>query len=487
MEGKNIEKKAFDKEKFVSLLKKYGKPSIAAGVLAAGLGAVASNAKKKQERKDATDLDKHKDAITIHINKDSFLDGLPTPEEFANSQVASAVTGGTKVASSGKINFFKKCASDKSDGAKDKPDGEQKTESTKSDKVVLRDASGKFVSPTDPIGVAGEEKTAGYDVWDNLVNAFAHPKNTLEGMWDAASTRPLATTAGAVASIYVASKLIEAVRKVHESKAEKKLEAARDKYITLIEGGEKTAQAKPGYTDKDNILALLAGIGGHAFVIPAALSALVVNRIIQQRKEEKKKEKADTDSYPNEPYIIYKTSEDKEMRITPETALAAFVVKRAMFEQLEAMPVEKSAVFSPSYDEAVNRALDLMYDPNNNENLLNIVKAHVSGGDPMAAFSSMSGLGFNDLMKYGLLFGTDEFKRRLMTNKKFHDLIISRFNSEMFKDSFGKYRDQLISDEVGRTFRKGSILHKLVTQYSRGKFNDQLQQAMPKPEQQAQK
>lgn len=471
MSNSSIEKRAFDKEKFVNLLKKYGKQGLAAGVLAAGVGAYANRSKAKKVREAANNIAEQRNAITIHVNKDNFLEGLPTPEEFANSQVAAAVNG-EKVASVHKFDFFNKKASC---GKAEKP--VEKSEIAKKERIVVRDQSGKFAGQTDKVEVS-KEKKAEYDVLDNLMTSVIHPIETLKGMEDAATVRPTALAAGALTSILVSSYIIDMVKKVRERRAKERLNSSRSKYINLLEGGEKAAQAEPGFQDTDNIMSLLAGVAGGSFIIPAALSALVVNRIIQQRKAEKKKEKMESDSYPDEPYIVYKTAEGKDMPISPETALASMVVKRAMFECVEAIPVEKSAEIFPSQKGAVSRAVELMSDPANNEHLLNMIKGYYSGGsDPAKSFKKM--LGWGDKLKYGNIFDTGKFKRSLLTDKRIHDLILSRFNDDNYKDSFGAYRDQIVSDEVGRTFRKGSILHKLFSQVGQWQFDDKLKQSLP--------
>jgi hypothetical protein len=76
-------------------------------------------------------------------------------------------------------------------------------------------------------------------------------------------------------------------------------------------------------------------------IVPAVLTAIIVNKVLERRREEKKKAKRAANSFPDEPYILYKTSEAEDVKISPETALAMIFVKEGMMMDMEAIEAEE--------------------------------------------------------------------------------------------------------------------------------------------------
>jgi hypothetical protein len=133
--GESTEKKAMsDYDK--ALIAKYLKAAIGAGALAAGTGAVLSRIKAKKDMSDLTDIEKARNVIVIPVKKDSFMDGLPTPDEFekAYARASTARAGGNDSAADAspddiearkkailggrKVDFFGKSASSKGSSGK---------------------------------------------------------------------------------------------------------------------------------------------------------------------------------------------------------------------------------------------------------------------------------------------------------------------------------------------------------------------------------
>lgn len=350
-----MEKKAISPEERSKIIKSM----IIAGGGAALIGALARSMKKKNPEK----IEKNKNAIIVPISQSNFLSDLPTPEEFAQLKGES---DGTKIASAAekpeskaKFDFFKKASSSKKaeDSEPEKKD-EKKNESTKDPvggseapkpvtaekkdggRVILRGQDGRFVSPTDPIAVekAAEGDWSGWDVVlhpvdsaKSLINSATEAAgNAAKTVLDAAVDKPVWYTAGALGSIIIAAKISDYINKNRVKQTKRSLNRAREKYIELL--NEKSA----------GVLDTTGTVLGASFIIPFALAAIIKNRMIEKEKKEAKKRKEMTNSYPDDPVILYKTIDDKEVGIPPKVAMAAIMVKRAMILSSE---MEKSAQF----------------------------------------------------------------------------------------------------------------------------------------------
>ena len=502
--SKPIEKKAMS-EADKAIFMKYLKAALGAGTLAAGAGVVMSRLKAKKDKKDLTDLGKARNVIIVPVKKESFMSGLPTPDDFAKTFAASSRPGAATpsaemsaedieskkkaVLNGRKVDFFGKAASvkkaednaTKEGGKSDKKDGEG---------AVLRDVNGRFANTTDPVSVAHEEKSA-----EGFLDMITHPDRTGKAMFSAGVVRPLAFTAGGLASVYLAAKLVEAVNNVRKSRSNEDVENAREEYVKLLEGGEKSAQAAG-----DNMAYTALTTLGGAFMLPAALSAVIVNKIMEKRKADAKKKSLQSDSYPDEPLILYKTSEDKEIAISAETALSAILVKRAMIvgaERIDRSGIEKDAFLgfnSASQDDIVNGAVDALGMPENSGNLLNLTKAYVSGDDDavnsaIGAIKSTASEGMGAWDKFKTWWKTPSnaynspaFKDKLMSSGRFQDMMIGKFRDD---DAFKSYGNQMIDDYIGRTFKKDGWLFNILsslaknTSFGQGMVEDRIRKMFP--------
>ena len=494
-----------------------------AGIATAGVGAVAREIKSRKERRKSNDIENNKNVIVVPVKKSKFMEGLPTPEELSaargektksdtpllsepkavpllpapdgqgsgnNAELSADDLAAKKreilKSRARSVDFFGKRASDQkakededkgkdgdksdlSDATEDRSDGSDHDDSKKEDgRILLRDQSGKFVSPTNPVGVVQVEKVADFSEWLSWAgNTIAHPIDTIGKIVNAAKDRPVAYTAGAVGSIYLAAKISDAINKRRRAKAKERLEDAREEYVSLIDGdNEKTAQDPNG---------MIGTAIGTAFFVPMAITALVTNRIIENRKAEKKRAKQMSDSYPDEPIILYKTSEDKEFEIMPETALALMLIKKAMIEDAERLDVgcgtEKRAIFgwnSATEEDAVNTAIDVFNDPKNHKLVLDLAQAYADNDRSKidAAYKALSQNAYvkDKFSKWwtgqSKIISSPEFRSRLVNSSKFQDALAYKMNND--KDFIG-IRDGMIDDYLGRTFTKGGILHTILS------------------------
>ena len=507
---------------------KYVKAMLASAIAAAGIGAVAKNIKERKSRAEANNVSSSSNTIVVPILKSRFMDGLPTPDELKKSRGEGAsdananITGQVKnhqqneeltpeeiaskkkeIIGGRKFDFFGKKAeksswSDKTEKSVEGDKRDKNGDKGNDGRVLFRDQNGKFVSPSDPVAVESVEKSAegeGYDWIRGLYNTVFHPIDTAGVMFNAAKDKPVLMTAGAVGSIILAAKISDSINKMRREKSKNRLEDARSKYVELLEGsdGEKTAQAEIEQGRDPRVPA--GGLIGGAFIVPLALTALVTNRIIENRRNEKKREKEMSDSYPDEPIILYKTSEDKEIRISPETALFAIMIKSAMYESVEteernfdrlgkeaqvrewfgkkigqgigAIGKAFSGVASPmSVDEASNTVMKMLENPDNNNHFLSLVK-NPSGGLTQDAMLEMAGRE-NPLEMARLYQTLNDPKLRaqvinnVKTGKRTQDLIISRATDDKYADSWGKFKADKINEALtGYGFQQGGLLHKM--------------------------
>lgn len=522
------EKKAMSSGERAKLIKSV----VAAAALSAGTGA-ALKALGDRKRVKRLDVENSRNAIVVPIKKSKFLEGLPTPEALAASRVGEtgqqakipmadgsslleapqndavdvdAVKRDILKERARKIDFFGKRASEDVDEKKDsgkeredsdrgesddksdvvRNDGEKyDSDSDKGERVVLRDQSGRFVSPNDPVAVAECEKSAG--IWDLVSGAaktVVSPVESFNVAMGAATDKPVWLAAGTIGSIYLAKLIADEVNSIRKRKAQERVENGRDEYVSLLQSPEKSASVKEAKSG--DIRAQAGTIMGTAFFVPMALAALVTNRVIENRRAERKAQSEKSRQYPDEPVILYKTSSDRTIEISPETALAAIAVKRGMIlasegfcgeEKTAASDNEKSAGLSLFYgpdigiDDARDKVVTMMERPENNQYLLQAVKAMQSGDSAGvdAAFKGMSnGEDEFDMKRiYGHILKDPAKKRQLMdsvkTSKRVQDLIVSRFQDDKYADSFGKYRNELVNSKLGETFKKDSMLYRIIS------------------------
>ena len=281
---------------------------IAAGGITAAIAlALTRNRKEKQFK--PNDIESG-NAIVVPIHKDKFLEGLLTPDQLAASRgatAAGAASEGSQLSEadilakkkelmrhSRKIDFFGTKAEDAQDKTEktEKTEPAEKTEQPKDGVEAAEDASkkdggssngmprddqGRFISPTSPLAVKPAEKDA--SVFD----------------------RPLALVGGGAASLLIADMIVRAVNKKRAKRAEKNLNAEREKYVELLQNpSAKTAEmSKKALWNPGEILS-------GTFIIPAAVTALITNRIVENRKAQKKRDASRTDSFPVEPSVTYR-------------------------------------------------------------------------------------------------------------------------------------------------------------------------------------
>lgn len=504
---------------------KYIKAMLASAIAAAGIGAVAKNIKERKIRSEANNVSSSRNTIVVPVLKSRFMDGLPTPDELKKSRgegVADAAAQipvqvknpqqnaeltpeeialkKKEIVGGRKFDFFGKKAeksngSDKTEKAVEGDKKDNNGDEGKDGRVLFRDQNGKFVSPSDPVAVESVEKSAegeGYDWARGLYNTFFHPIDTAGVMFNAAKDKPVLMTAGAIGSIILAAKISDSINKMRRERSKNRLDDARSKYVELLEGGngEKTAQAQIN-KGQDPRVPAGALIGG-AFVIPLALTALVTNRIIENRKNEKKREKEMSDSFPDEPIILYKTSEDKEIRISPETALFAIMVKSAMYESVEVeernmakeaqlgnfinkgigkmkqLGAQAISSVAPemSVDEASNTIMKMLENPDNNNHFLSLVK-NPSGGLSNDAMLEMAGRENPlDMVRLKRTMDNPQLKSQIINNvktgKRMQDLVVSRATDDRYADSWGQFKNDKINEALtGYGFAKGGLLHRM--------------------------
>lgn len=515
---------------------KYIKAAILSGIASAGIGAFIRNSKRNDEKKKSMDAASSNNAIVIQIKKKKFMEGLPTPNELAESrgegvsaeQPAAALPEPTAtpaleapkaadavlasaddiearkkaILKGRKFDFFGKRASDEGNGGDEEPKHEnsepvsqnEPLKIVKKEKIeghtVLRDMQGKFVSPTDPVAVQQVEKQA----LSGLLDPFIHPVDTLKEVWDSATGKPLMITGGAVGSLYLASKISDAINRKRREKAKKELEASRDEYVGLLEGdNEKSASG-----DDDSLANYSGKALGAALFVPMALTAIVTNKIIENRKAESKKLKETSDTYPDEPVILYKTSEDKEIEIGADTALMAIMVKRAMIIDAEkAESMEKTAQsggYVPSYrypvvgadgtrqepkpspvrytneqiEDAVNNAVAMLQSGKYNKQALDLVKAYEAGDQEGIDKAIKSTMSFWERLGNAVMPGdrtaiykTPEFRAAMAKSKRVQDVFIDNFEND---EDWKAYKNQAIDDKIkGWGFNKNGFLYNIIS------------------------
>lgn len=504
----------------------YIKASILAAVSTAGIGALIRSQKAKERRAKILDPTKSKNAIIVPIKIDKFMEGILTPDEQSKEAPASlpaiAPTSSEAVKDmpeadinalkrdilrGRKMDFFKSSSADSVDRAEDdngaaddnddkgdKDEDAVTASESKDGRVLLRDQEGKFVSPTDPIAVQQVEKSATdgdaqdkpFD-WGKLTRFFTHPIESAGVVGKAFIDRPLMLTAGMVGSVYLAAKISDAINKRRRRESEARLDDARERYVALLEkseGSEKMA------SDDSDPRGLPGTVLGTAFLVPMAITAMITNKIIDNRNEDKRKRKEMSDSYPDDPVILYKTSEDKEIELTPEAALALITVKSAMImaaeiEETDQLTVKKAdddgigwlkdwgsyivdKVNPMSAEEGATEFVRALGDENNNKAFYNIMPRLMRVGpngdvsfDREAIkdkavqenFKSITN-GWDNIRKgrfYRMVKDPArrrEFMNRLRTDRNLNDLLAKKFTDSKYDSTFGKMRKDIVNKKL---------------------------------------
>lgn len=509
------------------------KAAILSGGIAALIGAMSRDSKSKERRKKSLNPEESSNAIIVPISKRDFVRDLPTPRQLAESRAGESLNPGgndTQGPAAGaissdlspdaisakkkeilrerKFDFFgglgKKAAKDDLDdknAKSDTPEANKARDGKNGDRIVLRSPDGRFASPSGPVAAGQVEKNAGIlSYLSSAISSAFSPIDSGKKIFDVATGKPLWIAGGALGSVYVAEKISEAINKRRRERSKERLEKARDKYVDILEGGdgaEKTAEDDPNGFERPTGLAL-----GTAFFIPAAITALVASRIHENRRAEKKKKKEMSDSYPADPYImykvidgpgeekvaeaddmpriLYKTAEGKEVEISADTALMVMSIKEAMFEDAERAEIasaiekagnslEKSAQqtyrFSDEeYNDAIKDAIKYVEKDDNSDDVLKRIDAYRKGqayNDEIPWYKKM----WMPKTWDSGIYKDPEFKRRLLQNSGFQDALVDQFGSNK---KFIKYKNNEINDRIGswlvdHGINKGGVLHQIIS------------------------
>ena len=511
MDSETIEKKAdVDRSKAI-------KAAIAAAVASAGVGAFVSGLKAKRNRGKALDAFKSKNAIVVPIGIPDFVKDLPTPEEFKKMYAGSPDSSSADMSAEDiasrkkdilkgrKVNFFKRANKDQGESKTEQEGGEKKKELVSEEKidgrVVLRGQDGKFVSPTDPVAVQQVEKEAG--IWDAVKGWGGRAKDAFMGA-------PVVYTAGALGSLYLAAMIADYVNKKRREKTEENVDAAREEYVEKLqsEGGEKNASGE------GSGLPEWAGTAfGASFFVPLAVTALVTNKILENRKQEKKKQKEMADSYPDDPIILYKTIDKmagcREVELSPEDFIALLSVKTALIKSAERDRIDmdnikghsvksadwvddlKNGIESTvrwgaavngyknpySLDEASIGILDLLEDPANNQYLRDMIKETVDGSGKE---SDVIGKMLVDRLKldperqgrfWGFVANANNnaaLSQKIKTSDRLQKLLINRMTGDNVGDMYKELNEYAVNSYLkdkknGWGLDENGILYKIVS------------------------
>lgn len=482
--------------------------AVLAAVSTAGIGAVIRSNRAKKMREKATDTERTRNAIVVPIKKTKFLEGLPTPDELAESR---GETSPALEASQPVLEAPAEAIADASSENEMTPE-----EIAAKKKAILAANSRKF----NFFGKAASsrkydiEKTAdGFlETAKSVIDSALHPYESLKQVGRVAADKPLETTAIAVGGFYLAAMIADEINKRRRAKSRNRVEDARSEYVGLLEGNEKVAGDVRDWTGT---------ILGTSFFVPLALTAIITNKIIKNRKYEKAKEKEQSDTYPDEPIIMYKTSEAKEIPMSASTALALIAFNRELLKQAEVLShvpgIEKLA---DDFNEPVGVVVGIAGDDAYSKAMAELARSIYAGGDVQGAGKKlfrdyvMNNGGTEkdvvDMMdgKYGTVDGVwDRWKgkfngktlgnlkalrkayenpqgfiRALASSQDFRDKVSGRFAND---DNFKSLKNDIIDNEladtwVGRTFNRDGWIYRFIkwlgemTGWTNRKFNSGL-------------
>jgi hypothetical protein len=209
-----------------------------------------------------------------------------------------------------------------------------------------------------------------------------------------------------------------------------------------------------------------------------------------------------SDSYPDEPVILYKTSEDKEIRISPETALFAIIMKQELIKSAERDEREalmcKSAqlgkdtirkglltvlggiknigdkasnmIPAANIDQAEDIVMKTLEDPRNNDILFELAQNPDAGiTDDMIkkVVQRTPHSGMVDLATVARSLYDPKFKADLMsrvkTGNRMQNLIVNRATSDDYADTWGKLKQERINSALGKYFTPGGFMHGILS------------------------
>ena len=363
----------------------------------AGATAIARQWRQDEKSKERRDVNKDRNKIEVVIDTDNFLRDLPKPKKeeepaapeqtkelpapaevpllagvdadankdesiedikrrILKEKTRSFSPFGGKLASCGSS-----CSGSKT--AKNKPavKGEAPNNATIKPKVVTaestiiktpgkkpRDEAGRFVNPDAKIKMAQSGAIAQTieDVLQGAANLFGTTKDTVS---NAAGTAA-GYIGGGLAGIYAVKGISHLVNKIRAKKAKKRLEESQKKYIKALTAehneesdpwGEisKSAQASGSPTPAtDNTLAWMAG----GVMLPFVTTALLTYKLLENRRKAKKEGEKLKRTFPEEPLVLYKTSEDKCVPVRFGSVLALVDINRKFIEMEESRITKKA-------------------------------------------------------------------------------------------------------------------------------------------------
>lgn len=494
---------------------KYLKAGLGAGVLASGIGLTASRLKSLKERAKHSP-ENSRNAIIVDINKNNFLKDLPTPEAQAQmvaGAAPAAIVGGQEAKQQmteeeiaaakkdilrrgRKMDFFglRKAAAPKSevrqileqavgkDGEK-KDGGEKKPEPPK----LPRDAEGRFVSPTSPIAAFQSEKDA-FDLSPWFMNPIDSAKEVGGRAWESAKTHPFGLAAGGLSAIYLSALIVDKVNEMRAKASKRSANVARQEYIRMLQHGDEEGAEKTAEDGKSKIPEYTGAIAGASVVLPYIVSAMITNRILENRKEKDKKAKTMANSYPEDPVILYKTSEAKEIKLNPDAAFVMIMLKQAMFEAVggfekSAAGLDKLKAMYPGAAKAiggvVDKATDGMYDvatdsiigalgnKDNSGDVLNMARAyqayHNQKGSLEDVYESMKPIAYKTPIASSFAtLNKNEMMKRIASDKRTYDILAGYVSSD--DAGWKKFREQAADNWLAKQkiFRPESPIYKAI-------------------------
>lgn len=471
--------KTFEKTAMDPALKKYLLAGLSSAVLAAGVGTTVSRLSSEKKRKKALDLNNNRNVITVDIDIPNFMKDLPTPAEFAATAVADKASKPTVSnatsddierlkkeiirRNSGKLDFFRKTAeeaevSNDVDEKKDKPEKDEPKEKKEDGGGVarLRDESGRFTSPTSPIAVKEEEKTANVitDWISDLTKPVVDPvvefgSAVKDGIIDSPKL-----IAGGAAGIVLAAMLAKYINKKRAGSAKAKLDSQRDAYVEQLQGVQKSAQDGVGHA-----LGLGAGV---TFLAPFALTSILAYKVMKNRSEQQEKSRRINGSFPTQPIITYRTRGDVEKSAAPQKTLPQMIdgaIDYATDAARKGLGIATDATLKGlgkivdatgiGVDSGVDKFMEMLGRPENKKRLASFAKAISSGNEDSVRNATFELMSPSDMVNIPV-YASASFKKKLLQNKKFQDMIINMLDDSQYADSFGKIRDEAISKEVGK-------------------------------------
>lgn len=475
MNNKSLEKLAMD-----PVLKKYLGKGLAAALLSAGVGTTISRLASEKKRKKALDISNNRNVITVDVDIPNFLKDLPTPEQFAETVAtkpaivgsAAQIANADDIASlkkailrnkGGKIDFFRKAASttpktEKSDKKEtDNQDGKN-SEDKPSDPMPtrLRGEDGKFVSATSPVAVQDVEKSAGImEFLGRLAKPVTDPIVEFGGDVKDGLVESPELVAGGVASVVLATMIAKRINKLRAASEKSKLDSQRDAYVEKLNGSEKIAQDNSGSVGKT-----IGLVAGASFLAPFALTSLIAYKVMKNRSEQQEKNKKNLGSFATPPVILYRTRGDVEKSAgyrSPGQRIGDAVgfIGGKISDGLGKL-VDKTGI---GVDAGVDRAIEIFGRKDNHGKIADFAKDVMAG---KGADSFLKMLSAGDML-YAPVFASNSFKKKLLSNSKFQDMVIQMMKDNRYADSFGKARDAAISREVGKLVGEDNDANRLLS------------------------